>query len=141
KSRLRVDLEIEAPDLNELIEGPVHEARVRGTVRFERFEGGFPAVFAVDRRASALRYRPAGRPGVGGLGCRLVFEDSSSRAFVLEGTAPEDGGGAFRSPRERLAQWTTLAASLRSGAVTWGEASLEAEPGEPDTGGLGGLAG
>ncbi len=112
---LSFQLQLQAVNLNEFIDGPAHEARAKGTVRFEQFEGQGPASFPVDERKSVfnyLRVNPA--TGEAEMIYHLEFADSGGRRFTLEGRKymQKDEGGGIRGVREVLEDYTTLFAHV-----------------------------
>jgi hypothetical protein len=104
-------LQMTVSDLNEFIEGPAHEARAKGTISFEQFDGSSPAVFTVDERNTYfnyLRINPDTREAE--MRYHLEFRSHDGRMFTFEGRKymQKDESGGLRGMREVLEDYTTL---------------------------------
>lgn len=97
-------------DLNDFIDGPEHESRMSGKIKFSRFEGLDSAEFRVDPKRSRfnyLRVNPATREAE----MRYSIEfHAGTRVFSLEGRKymQKDDTGPVRAAQEVLSDYTTL---------------------------------
>jgi hypothetical protein len=103
----RFKVQMTAGDLNEFIEGDAHEARAKGTISFEKFEGAGPVTFPVGEHGSFfnyLRVNPQTREAE--MRYHLEFSSNDGRSFTFEGRKymQKDESGA----REVLQDYTTL---------------------------------
>jgi cholesterol oxidase len=102
-------------DLNGFIEGAEHEARLDGTIRFERFDGASPAVFPIDDRRSRFHYlRINEQTREAEMRYHLEFAEPGGRRYTLEGVKymQRDASGGLRTIAELLEDYTTLFARL-----------------------------
>jgi hypothetical protein len=111
----RFKLQLTIRDVNEFIEGQAHEARAKGTITFERFEGTGPATFPVDERRSYfnyLRVNPATAEAE--MRYHLEFTANDGRAYTFEGRKymQKDEAIGPRGTAEVLADYTTLYAHV-----------------------------
>jgi hypothetical protein len=94
-------------DLNEFIEGGEHEASMRGTISFDRFQGEGPVTFTIDEQRSLFNYLKV-NPATGEAEMRyhLEFRTDNRKAYVFEGRKymQRDKGGIA----EVLSDYTTL---------------------------------
>lgn len=98
-------------DVNEFIDGAEHEARCRGTIRFDKFEGEGPVIVPVDEWQSRFHYlRVNAATGEAEMNYHLAFRPGLKRRFVLEGVKfmQKNEGSGLRSIREILEDYTTL---------------------------------
>ena len=108
-------LRMTVQDLNDFIEGPAHEARAKGAVRFERFEGEDNVSFPVDEQRSFFNYLVVNETtGEAEMRYHLEFQTARGRRFTLEGRKymQKDEGGGLRGMREVLEDYTTLYAHV-----------------------------
>jgi hypothetical protein len=110
-STCRFLLRMTVRDLNEFIEGAAHEARARGTLEFENFEGVSPAMYNVFDRDSYFQYlrvNPETREAE--MVYHLEFLSVDSRQFVFEGRKlmQKDQPAGPDAVREILEDYTTL---------------------------------
>ncbi len=112
---LSFQLKLETADLNDFIDGPAHEARASGAVRFEKFEDQGPLSFPVDETQSYFNYlRVNQATGEAEMRYHLEFRHPDGRRFTLEGRKymQKDEGGGIRGIREVLDDYTTLFAHV-----------------------------
>jgi cholesterol oxidase len=105
------DLRLTINDLNDFIENPAHEARPSGVVRFDRFDGLEPAVFAVDESRSAFNYlRVNPDTAEAEMRYHLEFAGPGGRRLLLDGRKfmQKDEQGGWRGLVEVLDDYTTL---------------------------------
>ena len=98
-------------DVNEFVDGAAHEATMKGSISFGKFQGDNPATFTIDEMASLFNYlRVNEATGEAEMRYHLVFRSDSGRAFVLEGRKymQKDEAGGLRSTQEVLSDYTTL---------------------------------
>src|SRR5262249_22286065 len=98
-------------DVNEFIDGAAHEARMSGTIRFDKFEGEGPVIVPVDAMRSRFNYLKVNpETGEAEMNYHLEFSPGLKRRFVLEGRKfmQKDEGGELRGLREILEDYTTL---------------------------------
>ena len=105
-------------DVNEFIDGVEHEARCKGTIRFDHFEGEGPVIVPVDDRASYFKYlRVNPETAEAEMIYHLEFSPGLKRKFVLEGRKhmQKDGGSGLRGMGEILSDYTTLFSKVLEG--------------------------
>jgi cholesterol oxidase len=109
------DVTMTITDVNSFIEGASHEARLDGTIRFERFDGGAPAVFPVDDRRSSFNYlRVNEQTREAEMRYHLEFTTPAGWRYTLEGVKymQRDSSDGLRTVAELLEDYTTLFARL-----------------------------
>ncbi|MBM3775239.1 MAG: hypothetical protein FJW37_08755 [Acidobacteria bacterium] len=100
-------------DVNEFVDGAAHEAGLKGTIRFARFEGRDNVTYAVEERGSLFHYlRVNAATGEAEMRYHLEFRSNEGAAYVLEGRKYMEKGGGLGDPagaiRELLNDYTTL---------------------------------
>ena len=105
------DARMTVRDVNEFIDGYEHEAQIKGSITFGRFEGQGPAAFAIDEANSRfhyLRVNPATREAE--MRYHIEFSGTDGRRFRFDGTKymQKDGPGGPAGIREILLDYTTL---------------------------------
>jgi cholesterol oxidase len=98
-------------DLNEFIDGLEHEAQIKGTISFGRFQGAGPVVCAIDEGRSRFNYlRVNEQTGEAQMRYHIEFRMDNGREFTFEGLKymQKDEGGGLRGAREVLNDYTTL---------------------------------
>jgi len=106
-----LNLRLSVADLNEFIDGSLHEARAAGAVEFSSWQGGQPAAFRLDEAASRFYYlRVTESSGEAEIVYELFFEAPGHRRFLLEARKymQKDEGAGLRGMSEVLDDYTTL---------------------------------
>jgi cholesterol oxidase len=101
-------------DVNEFIDGAAHEAALKGSITFGRFDGAENVTLAMDDQASLFNYlivNPDTREAE--MRYHLEFQTQAGAAYVFEGRKymQKDGpvgGGTANAVAELLADYTTL---------------------------------
>jgi cholesterol oxidase len=109
------NLRLTVGDLNDFIEGPAHEARPSGSIRFDSFEGTSPAVFRVNAGRSAFNYlRINPETAEAEMRYALEFQGTDGRRFLLDGRKymQKDERGGWRGLMEVMEDYTTLYARV-----------------------------
>ena len=97
-------------DVNDFIDGPEHEARLSGSIRFSNFEDQGAVDFGLDDKRSFFNYLRV-NPATGEAEMRYHLEFSNgSRRFALDGRKymQKDEAGLVRTVNEVLDDYTTL---------------------------------
>ncbi len=107
-------LRMEVADLNEFIEGPVHEARTRGTIHFGQLNN-HEITCAIDLEGSWFRYlvvNPVSQEAE--LQYRLLFATDDGKRFMLDGRKlmQKDRPAGPRAVQEVIDDYTTLFAGV-----------------------------
>jgi len=98
-------------DLNEFIEGPAHEARARGSIRFGDLDGRGPVTCAVDEQRSWFQYLSVNREtGEAEIRYCLEFTTDTGARYALDGRKymQKDRHAGADTAREVIADYTTL---------------------------------
>lgn len=100
-----------ARDLNEFIDGFAHEAGMKGTITFDRFQGADNVTYTVDEQASRFHYLIVNSAtGAAEMRYHLEFRTAQGAAYILEGRKymQRTGAGGVNAIRELLLNYTTL---------------------------------
>jgi hypothetical protein len=98
-------------DINEFIDSPEHEARMKGTVKFDSFEGQPDVTFVIDEQGSRFNYlRVNEQTGEAEMRYHIEFRADDGRKFTLEGRKymQKDETKGPRKVAEVLNDYTTL---------------------------------
>jgi cholesterol oxidase len=98
-------------DLNEFVDGLEHEAQIKGTISFSRFQGAGPVLCAIDEGRSRFNYlRVNEQTGEAQMRYHIEFRTDNGREFTFDGLKymQKDEGGGLRGAREVLDDYTTL---------------------------------
>ena len=99
-------------DVNEFVDGLAHEASMKGSIRFTRFQGKDNVTYALDERSSLFNYLIVNRAsGEAEMRYHLEFSSDDGTAYVLEGRKYMQKTGAgtgAAAVRDLLGDYTTL---------------------------------
>jgi len=98
-------------DVNEFLTGAAHEARLSGTIQWNLFEDGGPALMPLDAARSYFNYlRVNEQTREAEMRYHLEFSSPGGRRFTLEGRKymQKDEAGGLRGIEEILEDYTTL---------------------------------
>lgn len=99
-------------DVNEFVDGLAHEASMKGSIRFTRFQGKSNVTYALDETASLFNYLIVNRDsGEAEMRYHLEFRSDEGTAYVLEGRKymqKTGSGTGAAAVRDLLGNYTTL---------------------------------
>jgi hypothetical protein len=99
-------------DVNEFVDGLAHEASMKGSIRFTRFQGKDNVTYALDERSSLFNYLIVNRAsGEAEMRYHLEFRSDDGTTYVLEGRKYMQKNGAgtgAAAVRDLLGDYTTL---------------------------------
>ncbi|MBI4874861.1 MAG: GMC family oxidoreductase [Acidobacteria bacterium] len=108
-------LRMSVRDLNEFIEGPAHEARARGTIKFGDFDGRGPVAYSLEEKTTWFQYLTV-NPATGEAEMRyyLQFTTDTGNRYALDGRKymQKDRPAGPDAAREVIDDYTTLYAKV-----------------------------
>ena len=106
----KFDADMVIRDVNDFVDGYEHEAQLKGTITFGKFEDDAPATFTMDDAASRFHYlRVNTATGEAEMRYHIEFVSSTGRRYALDGTKyMQKDPDAPNAIRDLLGDYTTL---------------------------------